>query len=239
MQINFVPGFRRIWHSGGLFSYSSLIWLYPDEQVGVFANLNGPGTAGAPGYALKTVLSYVSDILLRQPPWLSTQTACSYPSPWVNSTEFSSSDLVNYTNKKINDFVGTYGNKLLPDITIYIKERGTAERYLWLEMNRIKGELVPTADDNLFRFKMVEPWEYAIERVLGENFVITYPVNFTRSASGTVQSFNLTFGYKEIMMYRKNWKFLGDTSMSRSIHSSFLFVLSLFLLAEAFLITVV
>ncbi|XP_060605765.1 uncharacterized protein LOC132758228 [Ruditapes philippinarum] len=69
--------FRRIWHSGGLFSYVSLIWLYPDEQIGVFANVDGPGTVASPTYALRTILSYVSDILLGQTPWLDFETACS------------------------------------------------------------------------------------------------------------------------------------------------------------------
>ncbi|XP_045161602.2 penicillin-binding protein 4-like [Mercenaria mercenaria] len=227
-------GFRRIWHSGGLFSYVSLLWLYPDEQLGVFANINGPGTVRDPGYALKAVLSYVSDILLSQTPWLNIETACSYPSPWVNSS-FSidtNPEPDNFTNDRLDDFVGKYGNELLPDITISVKERGSENEYLWLEMNRIKGELLLTADVNVFKFKMEDPWEYAIERVLAENLIITYPIEFTRSEDGVVESFNLTFSQKEIMKYRKNVMLVteADISMSKRVQCSVVLLVSLHLI---------
>ena len=207
----------------------------------MFANLNGPATVREPGYALRTILSYVSDILLDQSPWLNHQTACSYPSPWVNSSHYPSPKPENFTNNNIVDFIGIYGSKLLPDVKISVKVNDVANKYLWLEMNRIKGELVPTADVNAFRFKMVEPWEYAVERVVGVNQVITYPVNFTRSGKGTVESFNLTFSEKEVIIYRKNWRFMSrgnnqdGISMSGSIESSLLYIMSLLLLTMVML----
>lgn len=32
----FVVGYRRIWHSGGLFSYITLVWIFPDINAGIY-----------------------------------------------------------------------------------------------------------------------------------------------------------------------------------------------------------
>lgn len=196
----------------------SLIWLFPDQQIGIYASVNGPATAQEPGYALDTILYYVSDILLGETPWISQGTVCTYPSPWVNSSQ--GSDTVpapdNFTNENLADFVGTFGNKLLPDIRLSLKERDSGEAYIWLEMNRIKGELLLTADSDQFRFKMVEPWEYAIERIFSEHLILTYPVEFKRSDNGVVESFELKLSITDVMNYQKNVRFEMVDNLSRS-----------------------
>jgi hypothetical protein len=74
----------------------------------------------------------------------------------VNNTQYSGPETINYTNDRIDDFIGTYGNVLLPDIALSVKERDQDDRYLWLEKNGIKGELLPTAKVNDFQFKMTD-----------------------------------------------------------------------------------
>lgn len=209
-------GYRRLWHSGGLFSYISLLWLYPDQDIGIFASVNGPGTVKTPGLALKTILTYVSDVLLEQTPWLNPETACSFPSPWVNSSKTSVNlPADNFTNDKLTDFEGTFGNELLPDIKISVKERDEDAKYLWLELNRIKGELILTADEDKFRFKMVDPWEYAIEREF-MGLYITYPVEFERSENGDVESFDIQFSDKDVMKYIKGVRFMDAINVSKA-----------------------
>ncbi|GFO10673.1 penicillin-binding protein [Plakobranchus ocellatus] len=40
-------GYQHIFHSGGIVSYSSQLWLFPDIKAGVFLSVNGPQTEGA------------------------------------------------------------------------------------------------------------------------------------------------------------------------------------------------
>lgn len=122
----------------------------------------------------------------------------------------------NFTNENLADFIGSYGNMLLPDIRLSLKERELGETYIWLEMNRIKGELLLTADSDQFRFKMVEPWEYAIERVISDHLIVTYPIEFNRSDNGEVESFELKLSTTDVMEYKKSVRFDTGGELSRS-----------------------
>lgn len=35
-------GYRKLWHSGGIVSFTSQLWLFPDMDSGVFVSCNGP-----------------------------------------------------------------------------------------------------------------------------------------------------------------------------------------------------
>lgn len=232
----FTPGRRKVWHSGGLFSYVSLIWLYPNEEAGVFISINGPGLPSSASNAQKTILYYISDLLLDQPTWLNLQTTCTFPKPWNN---FSLDDYDtekppnNFTNNKLEQFVGIYGSLLLPDVKISLRNRDKKSPFLWLEMNRIKGELLLTAEESEFQFKMVEPWEYAIERVVTKYTVVTYPLKFLKN--DTVYAFDLVLSPKEVIRFRKDVRYdplVSATSSSTLVHSLLLMITAIIVILE-------
>ena len=39
------PGYRKLWHSGGIVTFTSQLWLFPDMDAGVFVASNGPLTS--------------------------------------------------------------------------------------------------------------------------------------------------------------------------------------------------
>lgn len=215
-----------MWHSGGLFSYVSLMWLFPDDGDGVFASVNGPGLPNLPSYGLKVILSYVSDLALGFKPWLDLDTACSFPSPWKNLTDLPIGPLKKYQNDHIRDFEGIYGSKLLPDIHIKVTDTRDRGSHLSFQMNRLTGELLPTEKNDTFNLQFLEPFEYAIERKINDDFSLVYPTIFQRDAQNNVVGFNVTFlSSKDIMEYTKGSRFLNEdniTSGSGFVRSSLL-----------------
>ncbi|WAR18796.1 PBP4-like protein [Mya arenaria] len=207
-------GHKRVSHSGGYFSYISLEWLFPDEKFGVFASVNGPGLPSVSSQGLQAILSYVTDLALDIAPWLNLTTGCTFPAPWRKPFSFHIDPPEILTNDNIEDFTGMYGNALLPDITIHVNTSHDKRQILWLEMNKLQGELFPTTSNDSFTFKMVLPWEYAIERVLNENFTIQYPTDFFRDPiKGQVLGFNITLsGKNDVMTYRKCARFLNENA---------------------------
>lgn len=62
-------------------AYKTQAWLYPDADLALHVTCNGPSTADTT-WALTLILMYVSDVFLREVPWLNTTTLCSFPEPW-------------------------------------------------------------------------------------------------------------------------------------------------------------
>ncbi|ESO88438.1 hypothetical protein LOTGIDRAFT_165563 [Lottia gigantea] len=79
---SYYRGYKKIWHSGGITTHSSRLWFYPDNNVGIFAAVNGPQTREKT-HAMRTIMSYASDILLGETPWLNYSTICTFPAPWA------------------------------------------------------------------------------------------------------------------------------------------------------------
>ncbi|KAL4229793.1 hypothetical protein ACF0H5_010184 [Mactra antiquata] len=222
-------GHRKIWHSGGLFSYISLLWMFPEEDIGIFVSVNGPALPKTSSYAEQTILYYISDILLGDKPWLDLETTCTFPKPW---TKIGVEDLDipqpsnNFTTTNLTRFIGNYGNILLPDIKVSIREGDVDPPYLWLELNRIKGELLPTEDEYAFKFKMVDPWEYAIERYLTKTVIIKLPLHFI-TMDEVVSALEFTFGPKEVIRFEKNAHFMPvSSSVSHAVQLSMMFLTS-------------
>lgn len=77
-------GYKKIRHSGGMVSYITRLWLFPDMDVGIFGSVNGPGIPRSALQHLSVSLDYIADHLLGFEPWLNESTACSFPNPWAN-----------------------------------------------------------------------------------------------------------------------------------------------------------
>ncbi|KAH3854811.1 uncharacterized protein LOC127870813 [Dreissena polymorpha] len=213
-------GNRRILHSGGLFSLNSLIWLFPHLNLGLFVSMNGPGLPSIPGYASQTILSFVADLAMGMQPWLTPATACTFPEPWSKAFNSPYPSPKKFTNNNTKDFVGEYGNDLMPDVKIYEERADDTERpVLWLQMNKVNGTLLPTEDKDTFQLKVVSPWEFAIERILNENFTVTYTTKFYRDqVEGKVKGFRVQFNSpQEVLDFNKCVRFLEATACSQTM----------------------
>eukprot|EP00058_Branchiostoma_floridae_P025719 XP_002611209.1 hypothetical protein BRAFLDRAFT_71169 [Branchiostoma floridae] len=115
-------GYKKVTHGGRVFGFTSLMTLFPDQTGGVFTSVNSPVINW--DRDVHRVLHYrVADMLLDLDPWLNTTTACTYPQPW--STRPASSQPVppatsrDFPRDK-RDYVGSYGNRVFGNLTIYL-----------------------------------------------------------------------------------------------------------------------
>ena len=146
-------------------------------------------------------------MLLGYEPWLNRDTACTFPSPWENSTTFPLPPYEMITNENLTDFVGTYGSHLLPDVTISMANNSAPDSSLRFDMNRIRGFLFPTDKEEQLGFHMSDPWEYAIERVINDNFTIRYPVDFVRTDDNDVIGFDIALDGRVNITFRNDLRF--------------------------------
>ncbi|KAH3736630.1 hypothetical protein DPMN_043202 [Dreissena polymorpha] len=161
--------------------------MFPEKNIAMFASINGPQFPGTDIF-IKTVLWYLSDILLGETPWLNIDTACSFPKPWVTPPTFPDIPASPvYENEYLADYVGNYVSNLLPAVVIAFKEDGSPKPTLRFEMGRIKGDLWPTSTSNRLDFEVTEPWELAIQHVVSDTYTKRYPV-FFQSSDGKVTS---------------------------------------------------
>lgn len=56
-------GFRRVWHSGGISTYKTQVWMYPEVGIAMFVTVSGPNRQDTT-WALTSLLHKISDILL-------------------------------------------------------------------------------------------------------------------------------------------------------------------------------
>lgn len=122
---------------------SHLSWL-PDVNIGVFYST----TTGQDLMSLYVVPMYIKDLLLGENPFLNLTTACTFPEPWSPlSTENLSPDkpgnLKSLGNQKPqrhenryqrvdvkqDRYVGTYGNLVYGNITVYQKDNALMFTY--------------------------------------------------------------------------------------------------------------
>ena len=82
---SFYSGYKRVWHSGGVSTYKSQLWLIPEVDMALYVAVNGPPTSGTT-WALTLLLMYATDLFLHDTPWLNHTTACSFPAPWGQET---------------------------------------------------------------------------------------------------------------------------------------------------------
>ncbi|XP_046576226.1 penicillin-binding protein 4-like [Haliotis rubra] len=144
-------GYKKVMHSGGLFSYITYLTLLPDLDFGIFTSANGPGTRDE-GNAQKAIAYYISDILMGDQPWLNSSTACTFPMPWEDVSESSqnNSDITNSEVKCVDCYVGKYGNYMFGDLDV-VKSSGSS---LELYYGRLRGSLNTTADESTFKLDL-------------------------------------------------------------------------------------
>ena len=72
-----LSGYKRLMHSGGIVTYGSMIWMFPEMNFGIFAVVSGPQNRNRP-YAIKAIVSQAEYMLLGENPWLNKTTEWTY-----------------------------------------------------------------------------------------------------------------------------------------------------------------
>lgn len=205
--------------------------MFPDEGLGIFGNVNGPGNNHSPGDTLRVILSYIADILLQEEQWLTPDTGCTYPSPWKNASSIFPPEKDTLLTPNLTDYVGRYGNRVFPDVSI-VKVSDS----LVFDMNRIKGKLHPTHTEDLFSLELTDPWEYAIEKVLSENYTSMSQFKFTRNEENETNGFDwlldswITFE-KGVYLLDESDDPSGDiSSPAENVKNSYCLIIGVFLL---------
>ncbi|KAK6173053.1 hypothetical protein SNE40_016587 [Patella caerulea] len=125
---SYYRGYKKIWHSGGITTHSSRLWFYPENNVGVYAAVNGPQTREKI-YALRALMSYASDMLLGEEPWLNDTTVCTFPAPWdvrvdVKEPKISRDIASEIRLRPSRDLVGRYFHLGFGEIRVYFGKSG-------------------------------------------------------------------------------------------------------------------
>ncbi|KAK3603130.1 hypothetical protein CHS0354_027922 [Potamilus streckersoni] len=96
-------GYSKLSHSGGLYSYASRLLLFPDNEFGIFGNVNGPDEYRG-GYSLHPVLYFISDLLLGYKPWITINNVCQFPSITQEGEDAlkTSASNITYTTRSLN-----------------------------------------------------------------------------------------------------------------------------------------
>ena len=189
-----------MWHSGEVFSYMTLLWLFPDMGVGIYANVNGHAFKRSSMDHLISSLYYISDHLLGLEPWLNQTTGCTFPEPWANKTATKSQDKEAPIDvDDIAVYSGLYINELLPTILIHDESS-----ILHLTSNRMGGILQASSEKDRFLWDVTYPWEFAEYFFTDTNNESVY-MNITFLRNDRTNAVNaLVMGFEVNMTYIKS-----------------------------------
>ncbi|XP_019628311.1 PREDICTED: uncharacterized protein LOC109472883 [Branchiostoma belcheri] len=112
-------GHRRIYHSGLVTGFTSLLSLFPAVRGGVFTSVNG--VRGQSKDVHNVIHHQISDILIGKDHWLNTTTACSYPQPWWTRPTANDPVMPETSDefpRDKRDYEGVYGNRAAGTMTI-------------------------------------------------------------------------------------------------------------------------
>lgn len=122
-----LPGYSKVWHTGGISTYSSCLWMFPEKDIGVFISTSGPSTRSKSN-GIRTLVSYISDIVLNETPWLDEDSLCTFPVPWASADTDQTAPFTDDIDKhslevkNADRFIGVYKSSVFGDIIIYQNE---------------------------------------------------------------------------------------------------------------------
>ncbi|XP_052783040.1 uncharacterized protein LOC128219269 [Mya arenaria] len=184
---NYIFCHRALWHSGGFWSYITLVWLFPEENIGIFISTNGGMLEDYQYTSLTTTMYYLADLLLDKEPWLNSSTACSFPEPWKDETDSRLTEISAFL-PDISEYTGIYGNEFQPEFILTVN--GSSQTQLNFESGRLGGNLYSTQDKDRFLMEITYPWELYVPLMDHNNVTTKTNVTFVREA-GTVTSMNI------------------------------------------------
>ncbi|XP_059150166.1 protein flp-like [Physella acuta] len=154
-------GYRQVYHTGGIVTHSSRLWLYPDMKAGIYISVNGPQEKNDKKNLLESLMYYASDLLLNEPAWLNRSLACpdlssrqqttssdSQPRPThpadpapTNRTPHESYNLT-AGRDNLQDFVGEFWHQCFGLIEILLSQSNDSlvfkfGRFGWMNLKRV------------------------------------------------------------------------------------------------------
>ncbi|KAK3592705.1 hypothetical protein CHS0354_037839 [Potamilus streckersoni] len=160
MVISSYRGYRKWWHDGVFGAYQALEWLFPDLNIGVFLSINGPGTPQIPFRAVRTIMYFVSDLLLGEKPWLSQVTSCTFPMPFVEEPmTFQTRLRIAPPPRNFVEYIGQYGSPLFPDALVSTTK---GSQTLILQIGILQFTGFPTNHIDVFELDLIAPVEVAL-----------------------------------------------------------------------------
>jgi hypothetical protein len=163
--INLFSGRLLNQHGGAIGGYNSVLYLFPDMDIGIFASANGPGyiSNDAP-YGLRTILWHVVDEMFGTEPWLNASTACSYPSRMAaHQHEYYPPQPTDHPDRAldadVSRYTGTYGHHLFGEARIEESNSDNGPCLTVTFGRRLHGLLHPTNVKDVFDVEIVQPLE--------------------------------------------------------------------------------
>ena len=174
--------------------------------LGIYASVNGPGFGKSPGYALRTILYYISDKLIGEDAWLNQTTTCDFPGLWRNTTTNSTPSEPFGKIENPSEYTGIYGSYFLPALNISAKPGDDSA--LLFQMSRLGGLLHSTQDKDRFLMEVTTSWEYMKSFKDANDKSILVNSTFQRNEDGEVRSIELEYEVK--VVYSKDISILDD-----------------------------
>lgn len=170
-------------HGGSMFSYYSVVVMDPTTQTGLALTVNGLNPTIL-SYDLYPLAYFLKDILLGQTPWLNVTTICSYPAPWLPSSQ-RTPPKQNVQEKYMGstkEFMGKFGHALYGQVKVTEKDQSLY--FQW--GNMINGTLYDHKKSQ-FRLRLDDN----VYLVLGPEFG-SANIAFSNYSSGQYNNLKLT-----------------------------------------------
>lgn len=178
-------------HGGSMFSYYSVVVMDPTTQTGIALTVNGLNPTIL-SYDLYPLAYFLKDILSGQTPWLNVTTICSYPAPWLPSSQ-RTPPKQNVQEKYMGstkEFVGKFGHALYGQVKVTEKDQSLY--FQW--GNMINGTLYDHKKSQ-FRLRLDDN----VYLVLGPEFG-SANIAFSNYSSGQYNNLKMTL-YKLMETY--------------------------------------
>ncbi|KAK0046354.1 gigasin-6 [Biomphalaria pfeifferi] len=170
---NTYRGFQIPWHASSVHGFTSIMWLVPEKNVGLFLSVNGQKHNENPLGTIQMLTYYITDLMLGFEPWINETSACTFPEPFVKAIEFPNVEFKpQVADYALAEYQGTFSSKLLGDIVI--RKSATNPKALTMTMGKLTGTLHPEGG-NVFRLFLEGAYRYMQVPVAGK-----HPIPFAR-----------------------------------------------------------
>ncbi|KAK7486953.1 hypothetical protein BaRGS_00021769 [Batillaria attramentaria] len=228
-------GYQVTWHSGGLYAYTTYLFIIPALNVSIFTVTNGPGTRNSSN-THRQLFYYTADLLMGEEPWVNLSTACEFPAPWSPLPTPPPQNEITVPGGFDHPefFVGDYGNRLFGDV----KVRPNGTDGLMATYNRLAGPLFRTEVETVLMLEVLGHLQFLSAGVNATNYM-----NFTfakPSGDGKYQELSIRasdFGETELISFKRGVKFsdpADDSSGCGQKTNSLLCVLLVLILRSFF-----
>jgi hypothetical protein len=181
-----ISGYDVLHHYGFMYDFYTNLHLIPYHKYGVFSSINGAADPTLLGWYTSLINFYIMDLLLRERPFTSPEEVCNYDpfalESFDRTANFGGGVLARpFFRRNISPYVGTYGNNIFGNVTIFINQTTYTLHAHYGKYGRLILDLFK--DD-----------EFSIESELDWTLFCTGLENFgkfTFKSDGTVQAVSL------------------------------------------------